>query len=76
MGLNPRTPGSGPEQKADAQPLSHTGIPNPKRFLAIGNKLRVAGWEGVRGHEVTEWWPLRRMHDVMRTGCYMQLMNY
>ena len=27
VGLNPGTPGSHPEPKADAQPLSHTGIP-------------------------------------------------
>ena len=27
MGLNPRIPGSHPEPKADAQPLSHPGIP-------------------------------------------------
>ena len=27
MGLNPRTPGSCPELKGDAQPLSHPGIP-------------------------------------------------
>ena len=27
-GLNPRTPGSRSEPKADAQPLSHQGIPN------------------------------------------------
>ena len=26
-GLNPRTLGSGPELKADAQPLSHPGVP-------------------------------------------------
>ena len=26
-GLDPRTPGSRPELKADAQPLSHPGIP-------------------------------------------------
>ena len=26
--LDPRTPGSGPEPKADAQPLSPPGIPN------------------------------------------------
>ena len=26
-GLNPRTPGSRPEPKADAQPLSHPGAP-------------------------------------------------
>ena len=28
MGLDPRTLGSGPELKADAQPLSHPGIPS------------------------------------------------
>ena len=27
MGLDPRTPGSGPEPKADTQPLSHPGSP-------------------------------------------------
>ena len=27
-GLNPRTPGSQPEAKVDAQPLSHSGVPN------------------------------------------------
>ena len=26
-GLDPGTPGSHPEQKADAQPLSHPGVP-------------------------------------------------
>ena len=26
-GLDPRTPGSWPELKADAQPLSHPGVP-------------------------------------------------
>ena len=26
-GLDPRTPGSQPEPKADAQPLSHSGAP-------------------------------------------------
>ena len=26
-GIDPRTPGSRPEPKADAQPLSHPGIP-------------------------------------------------
>ena len=28
VGLNPRTPGSWPEPKADAQPLSHLGVPD------------------------------------------------
>ena len=27
MGLNPGTPGSHPEPKADIQPLSHPGVP-------------------------------------------------
>ena len=27
VGLDPRTPGSRPEPKADAQPLSHTDVP-------------------------------------------------
>ena len=27
VGLDPRTPGSRPEPKADAQPLSHPGVP-------------------------------------------------
>ena len=29
VGLDPGTQGSFPEPKADAQPLSHPGIPNP-----------------------------------------------
>ena len=32
MGLDPRTPGSGPEPKVYAQPLSHPGIP---RFIIV-----------------------------------------
>ena len=32
-GLNPRTPGSHPEPKADAQPLSH---PGPPKFYFLG----------------------------------------
>ena len=37
VGLNPKTPGSCPEPKADAQPLSHLGVPSleflsPLRF--------------------------------------------
>ena len=35
MGLDPRTPGSCPEPKADAQPPSHSGAPN----LVIIRKL-------------------------------------
>ena len=32
VGLDPRTPGSHPEPKADAQPLSHPGIPGVLLF--------------------------------------------
>ena len=31
-GLDPRTPGSRPEPKADAQPLTHPGAPRPQYF--------------------------------------------
>ena len=40
VGLNPGSPGSYPELKADAQPLSHPGIPNYMSltpFLTSGN---------------------------------------
>ena len=33
VGLDPRTPGSRPEPKTDAQPLSHPGVPN--EFLSL-----------------------------------------
>ena len=33
LGLDPGTPGSHPESKADAQPLSHPGVAPPRRFL-------------------------------------------
>ena len=33
MELDPGTPGSHPELKADAQPLSHSGIPGSLYFL-------------------------------------------
>ena len=32
VGLDPRTPGSQPEPKADAQPLSHPGAPKVDLF--------------------------------------------
>ena len=40
VGLDPRTPGSRPEPKADAQLLSHPGMPR-KPFLILG---WVKGW--------------------------------
>ena len=33
MGLNPRTPGSHPEPKADVQPLSHPRVPESFIFI-------------------------------------------
>ena len=35
VGLNPRTPGSCPEPKADVQPLSHPGVPTWFRSIVI-----------------------------------------
>ena len=46
VGLDPRTPESHPEPKADAQLLSHPGIPN--RFLLVQNPfliLLILPWE-------------------------------
>ena len=40
MGLDPRTPGSWPEAKADAQPLSHPGAQESLRFFQPG----IPGW--------------------------------
>ena len=34
-GLNPRIPGSQPELKADAQPLSHSGAPETVLFKIL-----------------------------------------
>ena len=34
-GLDSRTPGSHPEPKADAQPLSHPGVPPVGDFISI-----------------------------------------
>ena len=34
MGLDPRSPGSRPEAKADAQPLSHSSIPEAKFMMS------------------------------------------
>ena len=38
VGLNPGTPGSRPELKADTQPLSHLGVPS-QRFMAMRQML-------------------------------------
>lgn len=39
MGLDPRTPESGPEPKADTQPLSYPGIPIPLILRLSNSKL-------------------------------------
>ena len=41
MGLNPRSPGSLPELKADAQPLSHLGIPTGE--LKMYSRIDING---------------------------------
>ena len=51
-GLDPRTPGSQPELKADAQLLSHPGVPRKEilgRIRAQGGKgnLVIIGREGL-----------------------------
>ena len=46
VGLDPGTPGSLPELKADAQPLSHPGIP-PRAFITpiyMRNGLLFSLW--------------------------------
>ena len=42
MGLDPGTPGSRPELKADAQPLSHPGVPW-KAFLTVQSLVLLEG---------------------------------
>ena len=39
VGLHPRTPGSRPEPKADAQPLSHPGAPNIDFWFMATNEF-------------------------------------
>ena len=40
VGLDPRTPGSRPEPEADAQLLSHPGIPKRRNFI-VTNEGRI-----------------------------------
>ena len=35
VGLDPMTPGSCPELKADAQPLSHSGVPERRALILL-----------------------------------------
>ena len=50
VGLDPRTPGSLPEPKADAQPLSHPGVPVSYRLKKYIYILAIprgrGGWGG------------------------------
>ena len=43
VGLHPRTPGSHPEPKVEAQPLSHPGVPH---LLDFGWSLTLQAVEG------------------------------
>ena len=43
VGLNPGTPGSLPEPKADAQQLSHPGVPVSANFISKDYMLSVEG---------------------------------
>ena len=45
MGLNPRTLGSGPEPKPDAQPLSHPGT--PKLLSSYTSELQSVVWASL-----------------------------
>ena len=47
VGLNPRTPGSRPEPKADTQPLSHPGAPYGKLSYAK-TKFRLIHLKSAR----------------------------
>ena len=42
-GLDPRTPGSHPEPKADAQPLSHPGVPRTAILEVLPQPARSVG---------------------------------
>ena len=44
-GLNPRTPGSCPEPKADTQPLSHPGAPQLLSFNVSQLEMVLLLWE-------------------------------
>ena len=46
MGLTPGTSGSHPELKADAEPLSHPGVPDLKIFLSIYCRESMRSGEG------------------------------
>ena len=43
-GLDPGTPGSHPELKADAQPLSHSGIPTILELKEKGHRYKIVSF--------------------------------
>ena len=47
MGLDPGIPGSLPETKADAQPLSHPGVPG--RYFQEKNESEKNSFKGDNG---------------------------
>ena len=57
MGLDSRTPGSQPEPKADAQPLSHPGIPVPQFLIARSRTFTLCdpGWVPSLGLSSLPW---------------------
>ena len=46
-GLDPRTPGSQPELKADTQPLSHPGVPLCTFFICLKTVRQVLYFSGA-----------------------------
>ena len=69
-GLDPRTLGSQPEPKADAQPLSHPGIP---RWISNGNAM---GQPEVMA--VASWWDLNAFpfHSTVGRGGWVDLSSW
>ena len=53
VGLDPRTPGSCPEPKADAQPLSHPGVAISNYFKCKWIKLPNQKTEWLNGFKKT-----------------------
>ena len=51
MGLDPMTPGSRPESKADAQPLSHPGISDFTNLNEIVDKWGFFSWVAYKQKE-------------------------
>ena len=74
VGLNPRTPGSRPEPKADAQPLSHPGIPGVSNLsmlteVALVSSLQLSWeislYEYVIIHPFPSCWILDFLFDLL-----------